>query len=242
MNEVAKQAPNYWEAYGEAASNRNIVGKLLKFSKGDWLAGMDNETVPEGTLFVANMDEMLVGWIRWEDSMPKEHAMGRVSSGYQPSKRKDLGDIDEADWELDESGKPRDPWQFTNYLVMVEAETGQLYTFTTSSKGGLGAVGELCKAFGRYMRQHPDVFPVVEIGVSSYQHRDRTRGRIKVPTFKIIRFEPKAKYVEALAAANSAEPSDQVTEETTVKPDPEFDLKGAQDKAKSADSKKKTRF
>ena len=47
-NQVASYAKNPFEDYGEQASGRsNIVGKLLKFSKGDWLAGQNNDEIAD---------------------------------------------------------------------------------------------------------------------------------------------------------------------------------------------------
>jgi hypothetical protein len=61
----------------------------------------------------------------------------------------------------------------------------QLYTFTASSKGGIGALGTLSKAYGQQMRQRPGQYPVISLGVSSYQHPNRTLGRIKYPVFEV---------------------------------------------------------
>jgi hypothetical protein len=36
-------------AYADAISPRSIVGTLLKFSKGDYLAGEEGEIIPHGT-------------------------------------------------------------------------------------------------------------------------------------------------------------------------------------------------
>jgi hypothetical protein len=41
-NTVANVGENPFEAYGNAMTNNRIVGQLLKFSKGDYLAGQDN--------------------------------------------------------------------------------------------------------------------------------------------------------------------------------------------------------
>ena len=62
---------NYFVDYGQAAGGQsNIVGKLLKFSKGDYSAGADNDEVKEDTEVVVNMDSILVGWQRWFDAKP----------------------------------------------------------------------------------------------------------------------------------------------------------------------------
>ena len=80
-------------------------------ARGDFLAGQSDDEVSPGTKFVANMDEMLAGWIRWEANKPTDHVMGKVSEGYQAPRRNELGDTDKTLWEIDEQGRERDPWQ-----------------------------------------------------------------------------------------------------------------------------------
>lgn len=204
---IANPAGNYFQSYGEQASQKSIVGKLLKFSKGDYLVGEDNDEVEEGTQYVANMDELMVGWIRWEDGKPTDQIMGRVSEGYQAPKRNTLGDDDKSKWEVDEQNRERDPWQFSNYLILkTPGESGDdsLFTFTTSSRGGLNAIGELCKAYGKAMRQKPDEFPVISLGVGSYQHSNKAYGRIKFPILAVESWVPKAEFAEALSDAAPA--------------------------------------
>lgn len=218
MNDLATQQAgtaivnpggNFFQSYGDQVSQRSIVGKLLKFSKGDFLMGEDNEEIEEGTQLVANMDELMVGWIRWADSKPTDQIMGRVSDGYQPQRRNELGDNDKTQWEIDEQGRERDPWQFSNYLIMKKpGESGDdaLFTFTTSSRGGLNAIGELCKTYGKEMRQRPDEFPIVALEVGSYQHSNKAYGRIKYPIFKVVGWTAKGEFAEALASEDDAAP------------------------------------
>jgi len=204
---LANPAGNYFQSYGEQASQKSIVGKLLKFSKGDYLVGEDNDEVEEGTQYVANMEELMVGWIRWEDGKPTDQIMGRVAEGYQAPKRNTLGDDDKTKWEVDEQGRERDPWQFSNYLILkTPGESGDdhLFTFTTSSRGGLNAIGELCKAYGKAMRQKPDELPIISLEVGSYQHSNKAYGRIKFPIFDVKGWAPKAEFAEALSEAAPA--------------------------------------
>src|SRR6516165_2607157 len=116
--------------YADAFAPQFIIGEMLRFSKGDWLVGDD--TVAVGTTFTVAVDELLAGWIKWIDSKPVEHLMVRVADGATPKSRGELGDHDQSKWEMDATGKPKDPWQFTNYLPMMN-EAGELFTFTTSS-------------------------------------------------------------------------------------------------------------
>lgn len=198
-------ARNAFESYGQQMSISSITGTLIKFNKGDWITG-DDEDLEENTELVANMDQLMVGWIKWVDNRPAEQIMGPVAEGYQAQRRAELGDTDQADWEVDDQGRPRDPWQFSNYIVLKDpgqdAVEGNLYTFATSSKGGLGAIGALCREYGKEMRRRPDMYPIIRLGVDVYEHR--TYGRIKTPTLTIIGWEPKAQF-EATTEVSTVE-------------------------------------
>jgi hypothetical protein len=126
--------------------------------------------------------------------------MVRVADGVNPERREQLGDDDPTKWEVDVNGQQKDPWQFSNYLPLMAAD-GTLYTFTTSSRGGLGAIGDLARLYARHRRKHGDVFPLIALGVDSYQHANKAYGRIKYPVFTPMGWEDKAKFNEALAAA-----------------------------------------
>jgi hypothetical protein len=205
---------------GEQISERYIVGTLLKFNKGDFLAGQENMEIKVDTQMVCNMNNLLIGWIRWEDQKPVEHRMGLVVDGFKPAKRDTLGygykpgdmakyppnvaladdddeAIDRSDWPVDETSKqPRDPWVFSNYLVMKDPTIADvdegIYTFATSSTGGRNTVFDVRKWYGQKMSQHPDDFPVVLLKVGSYMHSNKSFGRIKIPVLKPIGWCAKA--------------------------------------------------
>jgi hypothetical protein len=211
--------PDVFEQYGNEISQRNIVGDLLKFSKGDWLRGQEGEEVPIGTQLIVNMDELLHGWIRWEDQKPAEQRMGRLVDGFKPPKRGELGHgypeleegqdpivdeddprIDRSEWELDDTTKaPRDPWQFSYYIVMKDPKEEDpmegIFTFASSSSGGRGAIGDLCKVYGRKRREgYHNHYPIVALKVGSYKHSKKEYGRIKVPVFQLAGWAAKTKF------------------------------------------------
>jgi hypothetical protein len=209
-NELQTTGANPWETYGKAAATRSNVGELMKFTKGDFVSGPYNDEVPIGAKFYAIMDSLNVGWTKWENNRPAEELMGAIGEGFQPKRRAELGDNDKSQWETDDAGQPRDPWQFSNKLILVAVETGRPYTFTTSSRGGLNAIGELCKAFGKNMRQQPDKVPVIELDVGSYQHSNRSFGRIKFPVFRIADWADAARAQRLLDGASDAEGNEDV--------------------------------
>jgi hypothetical protein len=198
---TADQA-NVFQQYADAVSPRNIVGKLLKFAKGDYLAGEGGEEVKEGTQLVAIMDEFWTGWTKWADGKPVESRIGRLVDNFRPAQRRDLGDDNKDEWPADDRGEARDPWQFANYLVMKNAETGEYYTFTTGTRGGLNTLADLCRHYARDSKQNPGHFPIVALKSDSYNHPNKAYGRIKIPVLTVVGRAPRDGSVAVQAAAD----------------------------------------
>jgi hypothetical protein len=144
------------------------------------------------------MHGLVHGWIRWGN--PIEHAMGLLIKGFTPPSRDALGYHDKAAWELDAKGEPRDPWQQGLYLPMVTIDGKSVFTFSTTSDGGRRrAVAPLCREYGHHIRQHPDEIPIVRLEQGSYQHPDRSIGRVKFPLFPVDRWVKAEHYLTAVA-------------------------------------------
>jgi hypothetical protein len=126
--------------------------------------------------------------------MPRERA-GR----YVPPGRETLSHRDQAQWELDSNGKPRDPWQQGVYLPMISINAEVVYTFTTTSDGGRRrAIAPLCREYGSHIRQHPDEVPIIGLEQDSYMHPDRSIGRVKYPLFPVKRWVKAEPYLAAV--------------------------------------------
>jgi hypothetical protein len=197
-------------AYARAAAPH--TGILLKFVKGKYLAGRDGDEVPIGTEFLADMEKLELGYVKWSDGRVVDSRVGLLAEGFQPPKRADLGDHDKAEWETGTDGQPRDPWAFSNALPLQrldvddddDDEQGGQHTFVVSSKGGLSCIGELCKAYSEHRRQKPDELPVVALQSRSYQHAIKAYGRIDVPVLEVVGWEPREDAAEALPAPDPA--------------------------------------
>jgi hypothetical protein len=191
--EIAKTEYDYFAAYASTMlANRIIIGELLTFNKfGEYTAGRDRSPIKLGTKLTAHVSQLLIGWIRWEDNRPAEQIMGLVAEGYRPPKRAELGHLDKAVWATNNDGVAQDPWQLTNYVIFSDPETGVLYTFSTSSRGGTNAIGELVKTYSDHCRQVPGEYPVVELSMGSYRHSNRAYGEIRYPVFKVTGWVPR---------------------------------------------------
>jgi hypothetical protein len=192
--------------YGDAVAMTRIVGKLLKFDKfGEWISGEDGEVLKAGTELIANIDELLVGWVKWQDNKPVEQVMMRIADGKKPQPRDAMGDLDKSTWEVDDEGHERDPWQLSNYLIMKARDSDELYTYATASRGGIQAIGKLAKEYGHAMRYRPTEHPVVAIDQSYYMHPKKEWGKIKIPVLDIVDWAPKEEMARALSSKHASQ-------------------------------------
>ena len=90
----------------------------------------------------------------------------------------------EAQWELGPDGKEvRDPWQSTRFVHLIDPQTAEAFTFSTSSFGGRDCVINLADQIKRMRGKHPDAVPVVELGAAPMSTKYGKRSK---PTLKVV--------------------------------------------------------
>jgi hypothetical protein len=186
-------------SYLAAEDPQATIGKLIKFSKGEFLKGQDLEVVPDSTAFAVACDLTLKGFIRWFDGKPAEHRIVRIASGAPLPRREDLGYLDQGQWPMDPQGKPRDPWQPAMYVPMMST-SGELATFTTGSVSGIKSVNRLLQRYATHAARHPDDYPIVRLKASFFMHSDRAIGKVFYPDFEAAGYVDKAEFCDALEA------------------------------------------
>ena len=209
VNDVDVTRKSAYEMYAEqAAGGPSFVGDLLKFDKfGTWRAGQEEREVPDGTKLIVGVQTLQIGWIKWADGKPVVQNMVLVEdidsgAAEMPPTRDALGDDDPELWERDDKGQPIDPWVLTNSIVLYDPEDGQLYTFSTRSKGGIGAIGKVIKQYIPHSKTNPGEVPTVELGSDSYPHTKY--GKIMIPVMKVLQNE----WVEMPDEIATAEPNE----------------------------------
>jgi hypothetical protein len=208
-NDVAKNGKNgtalttgvvdpFEEFANEFGVQSHINGDLLKYTKhGVWKSGQEGETVDLGTRMLAYIPGTERGYVKWQNQKPVQHHVGLVEEGYKPPTREELGDTDESKWgEL--NGRKIDPWQMTIYLPMLD-EFGQLYTYSTSSKGGFGAIADVVKKYNARKIMRPGEIPIVQLQGRSYDHEDY--GETFAPVLRVEGWAKTPKDFEDLKAS-----------------------------------------
>lgn len=164
---------------GGAARNSTF----LKFSRGDYIVSRDGRVLDNGMHLVANMDAYSYGFVCWSGTRPVDQRMVEVGSGQSRPWRCELGRDDQSMWEI-RDGKPEDPWRETESIELANPKTGEVFLFSTSSIGGMGALRELSDAYGNAMDEHPNDWPIVALDVKAWE--SERYGRQKSPVFPIV--------------------------------------------------------
>jgi|KBSMisStandDraft_5_1062788.scaffolds.fasta_scaffold956499_1 hypothetical protein len=153
MSELAKResAPIFTDGWDDTAAEAEsrIVGK-------------ENEAVKEGRQLVAV--STAAAWVKWEGGKPIEYRVREP--GVPMPERGELGDCDRTEWENGSDGKPRDPWQNTRFVHLIDPQTAEAFTFSTSSGGGVDCVINLADQIKRMRSKHPNAVPLVELGAA----------------------------------------------------------------------------
>jgi hypothetical protein len=179
------------DGWGDAAAEnveRVIKGTLLKFADRRWTTGKEGTEVKKGTALVAL--STAIGWVKWANGKRIEYRMRQ--EGRRLPNRNELGDLDDSEWEVGPDGNPKDPWQLTRFVYLVDPITAELYTFSISSWGGRQAVADLGEQIQRMRCGRPGAVPVVELDVAPMPTKFGIKSK---PFFKVIDWrggEPRA--------------------------------------------------
>jgi len=159
---------------------------LLKFSKGDWLIGQDNAEVPPGTKFIVNIPELLRAGCAGKTRNPPTTSWAESMIVSRLPLRSELSDQDKEYWELDASGKPRDPCK--NLLHAFERHRTNSEELTPSPHRQRRIVRCWISAMptpGKTQAGRRGI-AVIALGGGSYPHPNRQLGIIKTPKFMLV--------------------------------------------------------
>ena len=171
-----------WDDAAAEMASKVLRGTLLKFADWKWIKGVEATEVEEGTQLVAL--GTTAAWVKWQGGKPVQYVMRQP--GQKLPDREELGDLDEALWELGPDNKPRDPWQSTRFVYLLDPISVEMFTFSTSSAGGRSAVIDLADQIARMRKLgHPNASPIVELGSAPMQTKF---GRKSKPVFKIVKW------------------------------------------------------
>jgi hypothetical protein len=177
-----KTADERLQALARSASNVT----LLKYNSGNW--AISDIPVPADTRFVAYPDQVIHAWTHFAGGKVVTEITAVVAEDddgdtelriVNGKERKDLGFDDETKWEVDSSGKRRDPWVYGFALPMMNIKTGAIVVFKAASVGGMNAIVAQVASFTR--NKHLG-YPIVTLSTGSYKNK-KHGGFTSFPVF-----------------------------------------------------------
>ena len=160
---------------GFAAGKQALSGKaLLKLNKtGTWTFGQGNTPVRKGAKLILNPASMSSGFVAWNKSKIEGEVMQPIS----------LGPVDHGKLHPVES---KTGWQNqVSVELMTQDEIPVQMLYKSSSMGGQDVFFDLAGQLVFALSEDPRrVYPVVELGTSSYQHEEF--GTVYKPTIAIL--------------------------------------------------------
>lgn len=188
-NSVATNMTEYAKALavGIAESRANTVvqggGKplLRLLTDGEWVFGVENEPVQEGSSWAVNIATLAHGWQCWVLDNPADPNSGRSLKGEVFASMTDPMPAKPPPIENTEFKAAR---AFEAKCVDGD-DAGTEVHYKVNSLGGVKAVWELTAAIQKQCMEDPaHAFPVIRLLVDHYQHKKH--GRTYFPIFEII--------------------------------------------------------
>lgn len=209
---------NPFAAAGAGAGQRTFM--KFKGASGDFLYGQDDDEMPHGTQFAADIENSKWNWTFWwdgevlktdetmvaQDPMGYENEPDYLPEGYD-------GDMSLAEIRAEQADRKSnfmDGWSCQAVLDMRliggtavtdtdnELEFGQEFTIKLNQGVSLNAFRSLLQSFGKQFRFKQGLVPLVEIDTRSYVSKIKSVGKRYTPILKIVDWRSEEDLMEAV--------------------------------------------
>jgi hypothetical protein len=142
-----------FDAHDPAASP--IRGVDTRFKDGSYFNFTEKLNRQDRTFAVL---DLVAGWQKLQKDCQPEYLMQGIGEPRPPQPH-----VEQKDWPLNLNGVPEHPWRWTRCLYLLDAATGEISTFSSSTVGGRVAIDELRDQISFMRRVRPDAMPVVSL-------------------------------------------------------------------------------
>jgi hypothetical protein len=119
-----------WDSAGGELSP--VRGNNIKFDNGAFFIGREKTLLKDVKQFV--IVDRSEGWMFLKKDCPAEYVM-RAQGATKPAQPV----VDQSEWPTDLSGNPTHPWKYTLFIYLMDVESGETFTFLSSTTGGFHA-------------------------------------------------------------------------------------------------------
>lgn len=170
-----------------SSAKHALMGKaLLRLNKdtGTWVFGQDNTPMPTGTVLVANPASISTGYVAWWLGKIEGEVMQPLSMG--PVDASKLGPVNSGNVPPGKKAASGKGWEDQVSIDLITRDDVPLsLAYKVSSLGGKKALLSLAGDIAFGLSENPKrVYPLVELGVDSYQHKEF--GTVSTPILSIV--------------------------------------------------------
>lgn len=169
-----------------SAAKNALMGKaLLRMGKdGSWVFGQDNTRLEAGTVLIANPASMASGYVAWYMAKIEGEVMQPLSMG--PVDPEKLGPVNSGTIPPGKKVPSGKGWEDqVSVDLITRGEVPLSLTYKVSSLGGKKALLTLAGDIAFGLSENPKrVYPLVALGVDSYQHTEF--GEVFTPILTVV--------------------------------------------------------
>jgi hypothetical protein len=176
-------APTAYDAFDhDEPGSSPIRGAEIRFSDGPYVTGKAKTPLELSRHFIA-LDKAGAWLFLKKDCQPEWviHTPG-TPKPERPA-------CDEATWPIGLSGEPECPWRWCHLLYLMDVDSGETLTFTTSTNGGRIAIDELTQQIKSMRSMRAGAMLVIELQSVMMSTKWGSKRR---PSFKIVSWRDRA--------------------------------------------------
>jgi hypothetical protein len=158
-------------------------------------------------------DQVWAGWIKFnkDENTPPTRVQGLLNDGFRLPPRETLGNNDRSEWAIGLSSEVEDPWKHQIIILLQKCDdTGELYSFVATSETSRNAVTDLIQHCQRRKRSGKDDYPIVRLGVSSFERTKPPKVKVWKPHFTLVGHQKKDETPNPANASLAADLNDSI--------------------------------
>ena len=162
-------------------------GEFVHFNgqTGAWTRGAKKDPIGSTVMFLSNMREIAIGWVKVVDSRIVDRQIGWVKDGYERPPREELDDRDDRRWPFNNRDEQEDPWKIHPTCRCAASRMAS----PSSSDRSRPRSSRLSRTWSRYSSASTAAGRTRVFLLQSESFKNRSGGTTYKPVFKIVRWE-----------------------------------------------------
>jgi hypothetical protein len=178
-----------WEDFASQGNFRHLpsYAEVLRFNGLTgcwWTRDEPDEDQTNQLKLIADIGNVYHGYSKFEGRRIVDHHI--VKAPAKAPSRKELGDLDEAQWPRNAEGEAKDPLSYAMYLPLTTEGCDAVFIFITSSMSGIRAVRDLAGDYALKLRENQKTERLPLVNLSKDRFKSKFGGKLFAPVFEIL--------------------------------------------------------